>query len=162
MKIVITGAAGHIGSYIIRDLAEQFRGAEIILIDNLMTQRFSSLFNLPSNVCYSFHDIDVTSADINKLFDKADYAIHLAAITDASNSFNNASEVEENNFQSTVKVANACLECGARLITLSSTSVYGTQNDVVDEDCPGEELQPQSPYAKTKLKEENLIYIKKE
>ena len=34
MKIVITGAAGHIGSYIIRDLAEQFRGAEIILIDN--------------------------------------------------------------------------------------------------------------------------------
>ena len=79
MKIVVTGAAGHIGSYVIRDLAKQFRGAEIILIDNLMTQRFSSLFNLPSNGRYSFHNVDVTSADITKLFDNAD------SISDARN-----------------------------------------------------------------------------
>ena len=40
---------------------------------------------------------------------------------------------------------------------LSSTSVYGTQNDTVSEDCAPEYLKPQSPYATTKLKEENLV-----
>jgi UDP-glucose 4-epimerase len=48
MKIVVTGAIGHIGSYVIRDLAVQFPGAEIVIIDNMMTQRFPSLFNLPA------------------------------------------------------------------------------------------------------------------
>src|SRR5690242_6751998 len=47
---------------------------------------------------------------------------------------------------------------GTRLIHLSSTSVYGTQKAVVAEDCTLEELKPQSPYAETKLKEENLIH----
>ena len=48
MKIVVTGAIGHIGSYVIRDLAVEFPTAEIVIIDNMMTQRFPSLFNLPS------------------------------------------------------------------------------------------------------------------
>jgi nucleoside-diphosphate-sugar epimerase len=95
--------------------------------------------------------------DLNSLFKGADIVIHLAAITDATGSFDKSTEVEENNYQSTLKVANACRETGASLIALSSTSVYGTQNDIVDEDCSENELQPQSPYASTKLKEEELI-----
>jgi len=54
MKIVVTGAIGHIGSYVIRDLAVQFPGAEIVMIDNMMTQRFPSLFNLPALGHYHF------------------------------------------------------------------------------------------------------------
>ena len=46
MKIIVTGALGHIGSYVLRQLPLNFPGAEIILIDNLMTQRFISIFNL--------------------------------------------------------------------------------------------------------------------
>ena len=157
MKIIITGAIGHIGSYIIRDLGIQFPMAEIIMIDNMMTQRFPSLFNLPSTGKYRFIEGDVTKMDLNLVFSGAEVVIHLAAITDAAGSFDKATEVEENNYQSTVKVAHACVETDARLIALSSTSVYGTQNEVVDEDCGEDELQPQSPYATTKLKEEEFI-----
>jgi len=142
---------------VIRDLAVQFPGAEIVMVDNMMTQRFPSLFNLPAIGNYHFIEGDVTKMNLNELFDGADTVIHLAAITDAAGSFDKAAEVEENNYQSTVKVANACVETGTRMIGLSSTSVYGTQNDVVDEDCSEDELQPQSPYATTKLKEEELI-----
>ena len=157
MKIVVTGAIGHIGSYVIRDLVVQFPGAEIVMIDNMMTQRFPSLFNLPALGQYRFMDADVTTMDLAPVLKDAHVVIHLAAITDAAGSFDKAAQVEANNFQSTVKVANACLDAGVRLIALSSTSVYGTQNEVVSEDCTPEELKPQSPYAVTKLKEEELI-----
>jgi UDP-glucose 4-epimerase len=157
MKIIVTGSVGHIGSYIVKDLGIQFPKAEIIMIDNMMTQRYSSLFNLPSVGNYHFIEGDVNSLDLNTVFSGANIVIHLAAITDAAGSFDRAEELEKNNYQSTVKVANACIETGASLIALSSTSVYGTQNDIVDENCSEEELQPQSPYATTKLKEEELI-----
>jgi nucleoside-diphosphate-sugar epimerase len=157
LKIIVTGAIGHIGSYIVRDLGVQFPKAEIVMIDNMMTQRYASLFNLPPLGNYHFIEDDVNSIDLKTVFSGANVVIHLAAITDATGSFDRAEELENNNYQSTVKVANACIETGASLIALSSTSVYGTQNDVVDEDCSEEELLPQSPYATTKLKEEKLI-----
>lgn len=157
MKIIVTGAIGHIGSYVIRDLPIQFPGAEIVIIDNMMTQRFPSLFNLPVTGKYRFVEADVTKADLLPLFNGADVVIHLAAITDAAGSFDKAEELEANNYQATLKVAETCVQTGAKLITLSSTSVYGTQNLVVSEDCSPEELKPQSPYAITKLKEEQLV-----
>jgi UDP-glucose 4-epimerase len=157
MKIVVTGAIGHIGSYLIRDLAVQFPGAEIVMIDNMMTQRFPSLFNLPVLGRYRFIEVDVTRIDLQPILKDAQVLIHLAAITDAAGSFDKADLLEANNYQSTVKVAEACAQSGTRLIALSSTSVYGTQNEVVAEDCSPDELQPQSPYAITKLKEEQLV-----
>ena len=157
MKIIVTGAIGHIGSYIIRDLGKNFPGADIIMIDNMMTQRFPSLFNLPSNAKYHFIEGDVSQMDLKSVFVGANVVIHLAAITDAAGSIDKAEELEANNYQSTLRVAKACIEVGARLIALSSTSVYGTQKDQVDENCSEIDLQPQSPYATTKLKEEELI-----
>jgi nucleoside-diphosphate-sugar epimerase len=94
---------------------------------------------------------------LKNLFEAADAVVHLAAITDAAGTFDRASELEANNFDATQKVAAACRQVGARLIHLSSTSVYGTQNALVSEDCTLDELKPQSPYAETKLKEEDLI-----
>lgn len=157
MKLIVTGAIGHIGSYLIRDLAVQFPGAEIVMIDNLMTQRFPSLYNLPALGRYRFIEADVTKLDLRPVLDDANVVVHLAAITDAAGSFGKAEEVEANNYQATVKVAEACVDTGTRLIALSSTSVYGTQNEVVAEDCSPDELKPQSPYAITKLKEEEYI-----
>jgi nucleoside-diphosphate-sugar epimerase len=43
------------------------------------------------------------------------------------------------------------------MFLISSTSVYGTQKERVDENCEMDELKPQSPYAATKLKEEALV-----
>lgn len=157
MKIVVTGALGHIGSALIRRLGIQFPGSQIIIIDNMLTQRYASLFNLPSISEYKFIEADLRGLDLKVIFKGAHVVVHLAAITDAAGSFQMAEIVESNNFESTEKVAYAALEAGARLISLSSTSVYGTQKELVAEDCSPEELNPQSPYAKTKLKEESLV-----
>jgi nucleoside-diphosphate-sugar epimerase len=159
MKIAITGALGHIGSLLLRSLPDALASTdcEIVLIDNLLTQRYTSLFNLPDVAGYYFHEMDVTRDDLLPVLDNADIVVHLAAITDAASSFGNASEVERNNFEGTKAVARACAKTGSRMIHLSSTSVYGTQNATVDEQCSPEELRPQSPYAESKLKEEDFL-----
>ncbi|MCK4783650.1 MAG: SDR family oxidoreductase [Desulfobacteraceae bacterium] len=157
MKIVIAGALGHIGSQLIREIPLAFPETEIVMVDNLSTQRYCSLFNLPAEGNYHFIEADVLDADLNAIVDRADVVIQLAAITDAAGSFNERQQVENVNYNATVKVAQACSNVKCPMIHLSSTSVYGTQREIVDEDCSPEELQPQSPYAETKLKEERFL-----
>ena len=68
MKIVVTGAIGHIGSYIIRDLGSIFPKSTIVMIDNLMNQRFSSLFNLPLGANYQFIEGDVSQINLKPIY----------------------------------------------------------------------------------------------
>ena len=157
MRIIVTGALGHIGSRLIRQISTAFPDAEIVLIDNLVTQRYCSLFNLPAHGNYRFIEADVLDMDLNAIVGGGDVVVQLAALTDAAGSFSNKEQVERVNYNATVKVAQACVATGCAMIHLSSTSVYGTQEEVVDEQCSDEELQPQSPYAQTKLKEERFL-----
>lgn len=157
MKIVIAGALGHIGSRLVRELPTYFPGAEIVMIDDMSTQRYPALFNLPSDAHYRFVEGDVTKLDMASLVSGADAVVQLAAITDATRSFDRKDELEANNFNATRIIAEACMKAGVPLIHPSSTSVYGTQNEVVDEECGADELAPQSPYADCKLREEALL-----
>jgi UDP-glucose 4-epimerase len=157
MKIVVTGALGHIGSRLIRDLPPAFPDCEIVLVDDLTTQRYTSLFNLPGGARYRFVQQDVQQLDLAPLLAGADALVHLAAITDAASSFGKAEEVERVNFTATMQVAEQCAAAGVPFLFLSTTSVYGTQSDVVDEDCPESDLQPQSPYATSKLHAERAL-----
>ena len=157
-KIVVTGALGHIGSRLIRKLPMAFEGgAEIVLLDNLSTQRYCSLFDLPDGASYRFVQADVVEDQLEGFFDGADAVIHLAAITDAAGSFDRQEQVEQVNFVGTQKVARACMATGSVLMFFSTTSVYGTQSETVDESCPASDLKPQSPYAESKLRAEGYL-----
>lgn len=156
MKILITGALGHIGSKLIRSFKPgQFK--EVVIIDNLSTQRYASLFNLSPKINFKFYQEDICTADLDKYFKGMDLIIHLAAITDAASSFDNPDEVKRVNLDGTKKVAMACARNNCRLLFPSTTSVYGTQDEIVDECCPLKDLKPQSPYAESKLKAEQLL-----
>lgn len=157
MKLVITGALGHIGSRLIRELPIAFKGMEIVMIDNMLTQRYCSLFDLPGEGKYRFLEEDILTADLDPLFSGSDAVIHLAAITNAAASFEIKADVENVNFVGTQKVAEACSRLGIPMIFLSTTSVYGTSEETVDENCEEKHLQPQSPYAESKLRAERFL-----
>jgi nucleoside-diphosphate-sugar epimerase len=130
---------------------------EVLLLDNLATQRYCSLFNLPAGVKFRFVEDDVCKARLESYFEGAHAVVHMAAITNAAGSFENQEQVERVNYQGTERVARACVACGSRLLFLSTTSVYGTQEAVVAEDCRPDELKPQSPYAESKLRAEQFL-----
>ena len=158
MKLVITGPLGHIGSSLIQSFTPG-EVREVVLLDNLSTQRYCSLFNLPDGISWKFVEADVTNCrfDLEDVFAGANAVIHLAAITNAAESFDKANEVESVNYFGTQRVALAAANVGSPLLFVSTTSVYGVSEGVVDEACAPEQLQPQSPYAKSKLQAEEFI-----
>jgi len=157
MKITVTGGLGHIGSALIRSNLAPLGVEEIVVVDSLSTQRYSSIFNLSKNPKVTFIDkpVEVLNKKDVELIEGSTHLIHLAAMTDASGSVDKKQELFTNNLGGTQFVANLCESKGIKLLLPSSTSVYGSQLNLVDEDSLG--LNPQSPYAECKLAEESLI-----
>lgn len=152
--VLVTGALGHIGSRLIRDLSPEQVG-RVVMIDNFLTQRYASLFDLPSSIQYEFHEDDVRTADLAKYLQGVDVVIHLAAIVDAPSSKDKPEETFDVNLNGAKRVADACLAAKIPMLFPSTTSVYGSQEAFVDETCV--ELKPQSPYAEAKLRAEEYI-----
>ena len=154
MNICITGPLGHIGSKFIRNLAISDLN-KVYLVDNFATQRYASLFELPSQIKYHFHEMDILSDAIEPIISDSDILVHLAAITNAETSFNDPEKVHRVNRGGVEKVARLCAKHHCRMIFPSTTSVYGSQESLVDENCL--DLKPQSPYADSKLAAEKFL-----
>ena len=139
MRVVVTGALGHIGSRLIRELAVAWPGAEVVMLDDLATERYASLYNLPEACRYEFVEDDVLTADLIGLFAGADAVVHLAALTNGART-DLPAQMERVNVAGTERVARACAAMGIGLLFPSTTSVYGVPHGVVSEDCPEEDL----------------------
>jgi nucleoside-diphosphate-sugar epimerase len=156
VRVVITGALGYVGSRLIRELAVASPGTEIVMVDNLATERYASMYNLPEACRYEFVEGDVLTADLLAIFAGADAVVHLAALTNGART-DLQQQMERVNVVGTERVARACAALGIGLLFPSTTSVYGVPHGVVTEDCPKEELKPQSPYAAWKLQSEEWL-----
>jgi len=154
--ILITGGLGHIGSKFLHSIKPGDYD-EVRILDNMSTQRFYSLFKLPKNVNFNFIEEDLLDTDIMTITKNVDVVVHLAAITDAQSSFKRVDEINQVNYNGTIRIAKGCIKNGAKLFFPSTTSVYGSKSKLVNEDCPINELNPQSPYAKDKLKTELML-----
>jgi len=157
MKILITGACGHIGSYFIENLYKIKKVKRAILIDNLKSNRFNSLFNTNKKNKVEFHLKDLNDIRSLDQFKNINIVFHFASMTNAEKSFGKEKEMFLNNLNCLKTVIKFCKRTNAKLVHLSSTSVYGKQAALVDETCEKKYLKPQSPYAKIKIIEENIL-----
>ena len=157
MKILITGACGHIGSYLSENIYKIKKVSKAILIDNLKSNRFNSLFYSQKKNNLNFFVRDLNNLNCLDDINNIDTIIHCASMTNAEKSFSKEKEMYKNNLNAMKTVIRYCKKKNTKLIHISSTSVYGKQAEVVDENCEKKFLNPQSPYAKIKLIEENLL-----
>jgi UDP-glucose 4-epimerase len=160
MNILITGGLGHIGTHLLKSINKIRNLNKVYIIDNNSNNRINSIFN------YKLKNLNLILDDLSdktcfkKIKHKIDVIIHLASITDAESSVKNKKKVFNNNYKSFLNIVQFSRVNKCKLIHISSTSVYGSNESLVDEDCT--ELRPQSPYAEVKLLEENhLKKIKK-
>ena len=156
MKIIITGACGHIGSYLVSNIHKIKKIKKVFLIDNFHSNRYWSIFNLKKEPKFSFHQIDISKTNSLDSFTGIDLVIHCASYTNAENSFSIKKEMYRNNIDCINNIIKFCVKKKVKLFHLSSTSVYGKQTKIVYEDDE-KFLKPQSPYAEIKLIEEKLL-----
>jgi UDP-glucose 4-epimerase len=160
VNILVTGGAGYIGSRLLHTLAsvESLRVRRVRVLDNMREEKFPSLMNLPEGVDYEFVLGDIRNEDdIQKaLGDDTDAVVHLAALCNATISFERRDATEEINYGGTTNVVRAARQAASvrRFIYASTTSVYGPTSGIVDEESP---CLPASPYAEFKLKGEQEV-----
>jgi UDP-glucose 4-epimerase len=157
VNILVTGGAGYIGSQLLHTLAAtDFPGVRRVrVLDTMREEKFSSLMNLPDSVHYEFVLGDICNTeDIQAAIgDDTDVVIHLAALCNASLSFDRRAATEEINYFGTLKVVDAARQAPSvrRLVYASTTSVYGPTMGIAEERSS---CRPASPYAEFKLKAE--------
>jgi nucleoside-diphosphate-sugar epimerase len=157
MNLLITGACGHIGSYLAENIYKIKKIKKTILVDNLKSNRFCSLFKLDKKNKLKFYLRNVEKENSLNDFKNIKYVIHCASMTNAEKSFGKEDLMYKNNIDCLKTVIKFCKKNKAKLFHLSSTSVYGKQADLVDENCEEKYLKPQSPYADIKLIEEKML-----
>lgn len=153
--ILVTGAAGFIGSHTCEELIDA--GFQVVGIDNLRTGRLVNLDSIRGNDNFSFLHIDCLDWDkMDVMFEHYRFArvIHLAALVSVPESFINPHLNFDLNVKAVDNVARLCGDYDVKkLVFSSSAAVYG---DALRAELAGI-LRPLSPYAVAKLTSETLI-----
>ena len=123
MKILVTGAAGFLGSHLCDDLLEN--GHEVFGVDNFFR---GTIDNLPTHDNFRFEELDLVYEEpIKKLMDKEqfDIVVHYAAINGTRYFYDIPFKVCNNNILMTQNVLNACTPSIQKIVYASSSEVYG-------------------------------------
>jgi UDP-glucose 4-epimerase len=152
MKILVTGGAGYIGSFMVKRLLED--GYEVVVIDSLERGVESAI---PQNVKLYRGDIK-DEGFLSSVFDENDFngIFHFAGLISMAESMENPGIYFENNFYSTLRLLDTAVKHGVKNFIFSSTAgVYGNPNKIpIPED---HDLNPTNPYGESKLMVEKLL-----
>jgi UDP-glucose 4-epimerase len=156
MKILITGAAGFLGSH----LSEKYvnEGHIVYGIDNLLNGNLNNVRTLLHRKNFKFIHDDVRNKDLYpKLPTDLDAIFHLAAQIHVDRSIVNPQETFDINVTGTMNILEYARMNDVNKILFASTSeVYGSAKYVpMDEDHP---LAAQHPYGVSKIAADRLCY----
>jgi nucleoside-diphosphate-sugar epimerase len=155
-RVVVTGAAGFIGSHLVQGLLG--RNLEVVGIDRRSARSDPlaelNLRDVLAHPRFSLVDEDLLDTDLTELVERADCVFHLAAVAGVRSSWERFQDCVAANLLATDRLLRACAGAGVpRLIYASSSSVYGLSKAPSRENDP---TVPVSPYGVTKLAAEQL------
>jgi nucleoside-diphosphate-sugar epimerase len=155
-KVIVTGAAGFIGSHLVQKLLGL--GCEVVGIDrrgpdsNPLARL--NLCDILEHPRFSWVEKDLMGADLSALLVDVECVFHLAAVPGVRASWSGFENYVTANVIATEFLLQACRRAGTpKLVYASSSSVYGATNAACREVDP---TSPISPYGVTKLAGEQL------
>lgn len=162
MKILVTGAAGFIGSHLCERLLE-INEIEVIGIDgfinpSLNQTKLRNLRLLLTNPRFQFHQVDLRQAELKRLIEGVQVVYHLAAMPGVRTSWGTDFQAYvDHNIVVTQLLLEAVREHPlTKFIYISTSSVYGEKVGKVSEDSIP---TPLSPYGVSKLTGEYLCKV---
>ena len=150
MRIIVTGAAGLIGSHLTDHLL--LEGHDVIAVDNLS-------FGNPKNCDFTLHNVDLTTENCLDKFKGVDIVCHLAAYKKAPKNSIASSDVMKINFKMMDNVLEYCSNTNTKLLFTSTSDIYGN-SDTFNEDDPitiGPPNVERYSYALSKLHDEQMV-----
>ncbi|MFC1625800.1 UDP-glucose 4-epimerase GalE [Patescibacteria group bacterium] len=151
-KILVTGGAGYIGSFMVREL--QNKGYEPIVLDNLSQGHIEAVEG------FRLEKIDLVSEKekLNILFEKEkfDGVIHMASFIQMGESYENPAKYYLNNVVGFLNLLDSMVKNKVLNIILSSSAgVYGNPESLPI--CEDDKKDPLNPYGETKYIMERMM-----
>lgn len=157
MRVLVTGAAGFVGSHLSEALLA--RGDTVVGLDAFIdyypeSVKRQNIEGLTERAGFLMVEEDLRTADLASVVDGCDSVVHAAAMPGLPRSWTDFELYSTCNLTGTQRLAEACRAVGiAKFLHISTSSVYGL-DAVGDETMP---VRPVSPYGVTKLAAENLL-----
>lgn len=150
MKIIITGAAGQIGSTLVKSLGSNH---ELFLVDNLRNGHLKKLDGIDA----PFFNIDISTPEIFETFkDNYDTIVHLAGVTTLPDCECNPLDTLSCNVLGTANILDFARKKGIPHVIFASTAAVYEQNEdeILTEDL---QVDPRLYYSLSKKMCEELI-----
>jgi UDP-glucose 4-epimerase len=158
MKVLVTGGAGYIGTELVAHLIAHPDVEKVIIYDNLSRLNYNLFLGLRLQKHYKISFIKGELLDtraLRKVLKGIDVVYHLAAKVTTPFANTDAHMYEQVNHWGTAELVYAVEESNVkRFIYASSTGVYGSSREAVDETAIPE---PQSLYATSKIRGEEHV-----
>ncbi len=158
MNFLLTGGAGYIGSHAALSLLDA--GHSVHIIDDLSTGNKSLIPKKAFFTKCNINDEEVISKLIKS--NSFDLLMHFAGFIQVEESVKYPQKYFDNNTENATKLFETCKNNGLNKIVFSSTAAaYGSvsENKLIDENT---NLNPQNPYAESKIKTENFLFENKD
>lgn len=156
MKVLVTGAAGFIGSHLCERLIKD--GHRVIGLDAFIPYypraiKERNLENLKNHTNFEFYEWDLRTADLSEVVKGVDFICHQAAMAGLMKSWSEFELYMSCNLLGTQRLLEAAKNSKTkRFIHISTSSVYGRVATGDEKSKP----RPISPYGITKLAAEHL------
>lgn len=151
-KILVTGGAGYIGSFMVRRLAEA--GFAVVIVDNLSQGHKEAVKDFDLRII----DLVTEKEKLNELFaqEKFDGVIHMASFIQMGESYQDPAKYYRNNVVGFLNLLDNMVKNKVLKIILSSSAgVYGNPVKVpIKED---DSKNPLNPYGETKYIMERML-----